>query len=108
MTKPAKARLTGLAGEHSRMAAKLSRMLKKQLDALEAEPVDGFDEARVKALLLLSKTLQAMEAAQPETGKTANAASADTVDIVEFRRSLAQRIAALGDGGEGEPVPVGA
>lgn len=54
-------RAGGRSPEHGRMAARLSRMLKRQIDALEAEPVEGFSETTVKALLLLAKALQSMQ-----------------------------------------------
>ena len=53
-------RAGGRPPEHGRMAARLSRMLKRQIDALEAEPAEGFSETKVKALLLLATSAGGM------------------------------------------------
>ncbi len=92
--------------ERVRMSARLSKMLKRQIDALEAEVEDGFSENRVKSLLLVAKTLQAMEVAAPKPGKVVDADTSDAVDILEFRDLLEKRISALVDGGEAGLVPL--
>ncbi len=108
MKKAVAARSTGPAADRARMAGRLQTMLKRQLKALENEPVEGFSEERVKALLLLAKTLQAMEVAEPKPGKATDADTSDALDIVEFRALLEERISALVDGGAPQPVPVAA
>jgi len=76
--------------------AALRRMLDGQIVALEAEmPPEGYSEAHVKALLLLAKTLQAMEAQKQE--KTGDDPADEERDILEFRAELARRLAALAD-----------
>ena len=95
-----KARVSGFG----RLAARLSRMLRKQIDALEAEPPDGFSEARVKALLLLAKTLGAMEDATRRNEKAEDGEQSDTGDLLEFRRELEKRIAALGQAQPDDPL----
>jgi hypothetical protein len=76
-------------------------MLKKQISALEADREDGFSEARVKALMLLAKTLQTMEALE-EKGDARDAESSHAEDIVEFRRRLESHLQALDE--EREPL----
>lgn len=88
----------------TRIAGRLSKMLRLQVDALEAQVEEGYSDARVKALLLLAKTLQAMEVAEPKPAKAADIGPFETEDIVEFRRRLERQISALGDGGEAEPL----
>jgi hypothetical protein len=77
------------------IAKRLSKMLKRQVDALEAEPDEGFSEPRVKALMLLAKTLQAMEVVEQKTEKAANADTSNAEDIVEFRSQLERQLQAL-------------
>jgi hypothetical protein len=88
------------AADHARLAVRLGAMLKRQIDALEAEPVDGYSEMKVKALLLLARTLQATQDAarrgKDETdARDDDGRTRDAHDIVEFRRELERRIAAL-------------
>lgn len=104
MTTAAPARRARVSG-FGRLAARLSRMLGKQIDALEADPPDGFSEARVKALLLLAKTLAAMEDATQRNGKAADGEQSEPGDLLEFRRELERRIAALGPAQPDEPLP---
>jgi len=87
------------------MAKRLSKMLKRQVDALEAEPDEGFSEARVKALMLLAKTLQAMEVVEQKTEKAANADTSHADDIVEFRSQLERQLQALESEREPQPLP---
>jgi hypothetical protein len=76
------------------MAKRLSKMLKKQIAALEADKEPGFSESRVKALMLLAKTLQTMEALE-EKGETQDAESSESEDILEFRSRLERQLQAL-------------
>ncbi len=97
---------------HARLAARLSRMLAKQVRALEKEPDEGFREERVKALLLLAKALQAMDeavakaeakAGNADDGRSNDGGADDGEDILEFRRRLERQMLALdaqGPGGE--------
>lgn len=100
--RPKVRRVSARAPDHARLAARLSNMLRRQIDALEHEPVDGYSEAKVKALLLLAKALQAMQdATKRENSEAVKHDSAgdgarDARDIVEFRSELERRIAALG------------
>lgn len=97
---------------HARLAGRLSRMLAKQVRALEKEPEEGFREERVKALLLLAKALQAMDeavakaeakAGNADDGRSFDGGANDGEDILEFRRRLERQMLALdaqGPGGE--------
>lgn len=96
-------RVRAPGASRSAMARRLSKMLKKQVDALEADEAEGFSEARVKALMLLAKTLQAMEAIEEKSGKP-DAEPSDADDILEFRRRLESQLQALD--GEREPHPL--
>lgn len=75
-------------------------MLHQQVEALEAEMLaspDGcaYDEKRVKALLLMTKTLQSMEEAEREYMKARNDRDSGPGNIVELRSRLEARIAAF-------------
>ena len=89
----------------SRMASRLSRMLKRQVDALEGEPEAGYSENRVKALLLLAKAIQAMEVVEQKNEKAIDAESAESEDILEFRRRLERQIQALDVEGQAQRIP---
>ena len=112
--KPKVRRTSARAPDHARLAARLSLMLRRQIDALEEEPVDGYSEAKVKALLLLAKALQAMQEASGQDSRKneREAGDRDTRDLLEFRNELERRIASLGPlgpdegmAGDAGPVP---
>ena len=85
----------GARPDYADLSARLGRMLAGQVAALEAEAADdNYSEARVKALLLLAKTLQAMEDMVQRQEHARHADEPD--DIVEFRAELARKLAALG------------
>ena len=87
------------------MAGRLEVMLSQQVDLLQAEPVPtGFDEARVKALLSLSRALQAMEELTRRLELAADERGGNAEDIVAFRERLAKQLDALGEIGADEPV----
>ena len=80
-------------------------MLKRQVDALEGEPEAGYSENRVKALLLLAKAIQAMEVVEQKNEKAIDAESAESEDILEFRRRLERQIQALDVEGQAQRIP---
>lgn len=98
----------GPAPDFLNMARRLGFMLEAQIGALESDtPDEGFSEPRVKALLLLTKTLQAMEDMVQKQEKARNEQGEGPGDILEFRAELARKLEALGNAGE-DPGPPGA
>ena len=90
------------------MACRLAFMLEEEIAALEiAEREPGYSDNRVKALIALTKTLQAMEdmvQKQQEKAKDErDSGPGDDLDIVEFRAELARKLEALA-AAEDEPV----
>jgi hypothetical protein len=73
-------------------------LLERQIAALESEEGNAdFSEAQVKALMLLTKTLQAAGEAVQQQEKASDGQDAGPGDILEFRRKLEKQIAALGE-----------
>jgi hypothetical protein len=73
---------------------------------LEAEPVEpGFNENRVKSLLTLAKTVQAVEALAANLLEGGKGYFHEPDDIVEFRRQLENKIDALGDDRSDGKIP---
>ena len=94
--------------DFAKMACRLCLMLDEQIAALECEATEpGYSENRVKALIALTKTLQAMEdmvQKQQEKAKDErDSGPGDDLDIVEFRAELARKLEALA-AAEDEPV----
>lgn len=88
------------AADFTHMAERLKRMLARQIDALERHDEDAqFDEARVKALLSLSRALQAMEELIRKREMAADERGVYAEDIVAFRERLAKQLDALGESG---------
>lgn len=89
------------------LPARLGRMLAEQVDALEADPAEAYSEGRVKALMLITKTLQAMDDMVRQQEREDDGGVDRPDDILEFRAELARRLAALGADGEAGDVPGG-
>ena len=78
-------------------------MLERQIAALESQEGDcTYSEAQVMALMLLTKTLQAVDDAAQKQEKANDGQDAGPGDILEFRRKLEKQIAALGETGGDE------
>ena len=80
------------------MACRLAFMLEEEIAALEiAEREPGYSDNRVKALIALTKTLQAMEdMVQKQEEKNADdSGTGDYRDIVEYREAIARKLEAL-------------
>jgi hypothetical protein len=91
------------------MACRLAFMLEEEIAALEIagrEPgySPQYSEMRVKALIALTKTLQAMEDMVQKQQEKAKDEPADHRDIVEFRAAIARKLEALAAAGECEPA----
>ncbi len=98
------------------MACRLAFMLEEEIAALEiAEREPGYSDARVKALIALTKTLQAMEdMVQKQQEKIKDGPSSgdgsgygDYRDIVEYREAIARKLDALAAAEEGRGAPAG-
>lgn len=82
------------------ISKRLVAMLNEQVELLEAEPLQsGFNEDRVKSLLALAKTVQAMQALSDKLLEPKNGNIDEPQDILEFRRQLEKKIDALGASG---------
>lgn len=88
------------------LSCRLARMLEAEIAALEAEAAgDLYSETRVKALMLLAKTLQAMDDMVQRQEKTKNEQGEGPADILEFRNRLARQLEALAAEDEGAGLP---
>ena len=86
--------------ELATLAPRLATLIRKQLAAIEDELETGapaYDEKRIRALLMLAKSVQAMEEAAQKQQKADDERHGGPRDIVEFRERLAASIAALVD-----------
>ena len=84
--------------ELATLAPRLATLIRRQLAAIEDELETGapaYDEKRIRALLMLAKSVQAMEEAAQKQQKADDERHGGPRDIVEFRERLAASIAAL-------------
>ena len=84
--------------ELATLAPRLATLIRRQVAAIEDELETGapaYDEKRIRALLMLAKSVQAMEEAAQKQQKAEDDRFAGPQGIVEFRKRLAASIAAL-------------
>ncbi|MEZ5872401.1 MAG: hypothetical protein R3D32_11300 [Nitratireductor sp.] len=88
----------GSEAELASLAPRLATLIRRQVAAIEDELETGapaYDEKRIRALLMLTKSVQAMEEAAQKQQKADDDRHGGPRDIVEFRERLAASIAAL-------------
>jgi len=84
----------------SEIASRTRAMVERQVTALEHQVDDTtYSEANVKALQALVKMIQTIAELVQQQERFDEDRNAGPEDILEFRRQLASRIAALGEDG---------